>query len=90
MDWKVIAATFGIVFLAEMGDKTQLIVLTRSASSGRPVSVFIAAAAAMTVATLIAVLVGAAMGKLPDRIVNAGAGVLFIGIGVWTLWGVWK
>lgn len=90
MDWKVIAATFGLVFVAELGDKTQLVVLARAAGTGKLLPVFLGAAAAMVLCTLIGVLVGSAVGKLPDRLIKGVAGALFVGIGIWTLWGVWK
>ena len=47
MDWKVFWITFGTVFLAEMGDKTQLAALTMTAETGVPMSVFTGACAAL-------------------------------------------
>ena len=47
MDWKVFWVTFGAIFLAEMGDKTQLAALTMAAETRLPLSVFLGAAAAL-------------------------------------------
>jgi putative Ca2+/H+ antiporter (TMEM165/GDT1 family) len=87
MDWKIAAATFGLMFFAELGDKTQLLVLNRSASTRSPVSVFVGAAAALVVVTAIGVLAGGLVSKLPERYVRVVAGLLFIGFGLWTLFG---
>ena len=85
MDWKIVAMTFALVFVAEFGDKTQLIVFARSAETGAPISVLVGASAALIVCTGIGVLVGGAVGKLPDWTVKGVAGLVFLGIGVWTL-----
>jgi len=44
MDWRVLLTTFGVIFLAEMGDQTQLAAMTMSAQTKRPWAVFIGAA----------------------------------------------
>lgn len=84
MDLKVVAAAFSMLFLAEMGDKTQLAVLTLSASSGRPLSVFIGAAAALTAVTALGAFVGPAAGRIISPfILNRVAATSFIVIGLW-------
>lgn len=88
MDWRIAGATFLLVFLAELGDKTQLMVFARSAETRAPVAVFVGAAAALVASTLLGVLVGSAMGKLPEWLVKGVAGVMFIGFGIWTLYGL--
>jgi putative Ca2+/H+ antiporter (TMEM165/GDT1 family) len=45
MDWKVFWVTFGTIFLAEMGDKTQLAALSMAAETRLPLTVFLAASA---------------------------------------------
>ena len=48
MDWRVFLTTFGVIFLAEMGDKTQLAAMTMSAQTKKPWAVFIGSALALT------------------------------------------
>jgi putative Ca2+/H+ antiporter (TMEM165/GDT1 family) len=82
MDWKVAAISFGIVFLAELGDKTQLAALALTGKTGNPLSVFIGAGAALLAATVVGVAAGAALQKmLPERAVEIGSAILFIGVG---------
>ncbi len=88
MDLKVLATVFGIVFLAELGDKTQLATLLfASKSPGNLLAVFVGASAALVLASAI----GVAAGALISQYVNpkqlsyiAGAG--FLVIGIWTIW----
>jgi putative Ca2+/H+ antiporter (TMEM165/GDT1 family) len=58
MDWKLFGSTFGLVFLAELGDKTQLATLGLATSGRSRLAVFLGAAAALTATSAIAVLVG--------------------------------
>jgi putative Ca2+/H+ antiporter (TMEM165/GDT1 family) len=82
VDWKVVASTFGLIFLAELGDKTQLAAMTMAAESESPIAVFLGAVAALAVVTLIAVGVGGALIKVvPARYIRMGAGALFIALG---------
>lgn len=86
MDWKLVLSTFGLVFLAELGDKTQLAALALTGKSGRPLSVFVGAGAALLAATLLGVLLGNALRKfMSERTLSLGASVLFIAVGVWLL-----
>ncbi len=55
---RTLIATFTAVFLAELGDKTQIATLLLSAESGKPVIVFIGAALALILSSLIGVLIG--------------------------------
>ena len=57
MDWKILFSTFGVIFLAEMGDKTQLAAMTMAADTKRPVAVFIGVVVVIGVAVLIGVVV---------------------------------
>ena len=90
MDWRIVGVTFALVFAAELGDKTQLMVFARSAETGAPLAVFIGAAAALVTTTLLGVLVGEAAGRLPMWPVKGVAGLMFIGFGAWTLYGLRK
>ena len=82
-------AIFSSVFLAELGDKTQLATLL-FASNGRqhPALVFAAAAGALCLSTAIAVLLGNVAGQYITRMpLKLIAGIGFIAIGLWTLYG---
>ena len=82
-----LAAVFAAVFIAELGDKTQIAVLLFSSDKAHnPYLVFAAASMALILSMALAVLVGSFAGRylemLPLKLI-AGAG--FIAIGVWTL-----
>ena len=85
--WATLFSVFTTVFLAEMGDKTQ--VATLLFVSDRNVSpwvVFAGASLALTTAAGIGVLVGAEIGRLVSRsMLRIVAGIGFIAIGLWTL-----
>jgi len=84
MIWKVVLTAFTTLFLAELGDKTQLAVFTLTASSKAPLSVFVGSVLALSVVTGLGVLFGQGVTKLvPVEILNKSAALLFIGIGVW-------
>jgi putative Ca2+/H+ antiporter (TMEM165/GDT1 family) len=86
MDFKVMLTTFAMIFLAELGDKTQLATFAFSADSKSRLSVFLGSAGALVLTSLLAVLFGALMGKLiPANTIKIGAGVLFILLGLWML-----
>ncbi|MDP2691466.1 MAG: TMEM165/GDT1 family protein [bacterium] len=79
--------TFLAVFLAEMGDKTQLATFGFAAQEGSKLTVFLAASLALITASAIGVLAGSLIGKtIPIHYIKYGSGILFIGIGVWTIW----
>ena len=88
MDWRLMLTTFGVIFLAEMGDKTQIAALTMAAQRKRPWEVFIAASLALTAVSAIGVIAGSVLGNyLPLEWIKRGAGVAFILIGVLVLTG---
>jgi putative Ca2+/H+ antiporter (TMEM165/GDT1 family) len=90
MDWKVFWATFATIFLAEIGDKTQLAALTMSAETRMPVSVFIGACTALCLVTFLGVAFGNYLPHLvPQALLKKIAGASFIIIGVLILWGKW-
>ena len=88
MDVKVLVTVFGIVFLAELGDKTQLATLLFAAKSpGNLIAVFIGASAALVVASAIGVAAGSFISQfLGPKSLSYVAGVGFLVIGVWTIW----
>ena len=88
MDWRVFLTTFGVIFLAEMGDKTQLAAMTMAAQSKKPWAVFIGAALALTAVSAIGVVVGGLVGEYVPLIwVKRVAALSFIVIGVLILLG---
>jgi putative Ca2+/H+ antiporter (TMEM165/GDT1 family) len=88
MDWRVFVTTFGVIFLAEMGDKTQLAAMTMAAESKKPWTVFIAASLALTLVSAIGVAVGGILSNyLPLIWIKRAAAVAFIVIGVLILTG---
>jgi len=88
MDWRVLLTTFGVIFLAEMGDKTQIAAMTMAAQKKRPWEVFIAASLALVAVSAIGVMVGSTLSQyLPLVWIKRGAGVSFIVIGVLVLLG---
>jgi putative Ca2+/H+ antiporter (TMEM165/GDT1 family) len=83
VDWKVFSTAFAAVFVAEIGDKTQLAAFALSGGASSKWAVFIGASLALIAATAIAVLAGGVVGRyVPVHWVKRGAGVLFIVIGV--------
>lgn len=87
MDIKVLLTVFTAVFVAELGDKTQLATLLFSADKAvSKLTVFVAASMALIVATAIGVLAGGLVSQyLSPRALNYIAGAGFIAIGAWTL-----
>ena len=83
MDWRVLLTTFGVIFLAEMGDKTQLAAMTMAAQTKRPWAVFVGSALALTAVSAIGVVVGSVIGNyIPLVWVKRVAAIAFIVIGV--------
>jgi Ca2+/H+ antiporter, TMEM165/GDT1 family len=88
MDLRVMLTTFGIIFLAEMGDKTQLAAMTMAADSKKPWAVFIGASLALAAVSALGVLVGGLVGDyVPLVWVKRVAATAFIVIGVLMLFG---
>ena len=86
MDIKLMLTTFGMVFLAELGDKTQLATFCLSAECTSKYSVFFGSAGALVLSSLIAVIFGTALSRVvPPHYIRIGAGLFFIVVGIWTL-----
>jgi putative Ca2+/H+ antiporter (TMEM165/GDT1 family) len=84
-----VLAIFVTVFLAELGDKTQLATLLYATGGQQhPLLVFLAAAAALVSSTALAVVLGTAGAQylqvIPLKLV---AGLGFVAIGLWTIYG---
>ncbi len=86
MDWKLFGSTFLAIFLAEMGDKTQLATLSFASSGSSRWLVFAASALALVSTSAIAVLAGEAVARyIPPIWIKRVAGGLFIVLGVMML-----
>ena len=79
-------AALGLVFIAELGDKTQLVALGFGARH-RLAPVLTGIVIAYMATNLLSVVVGGLLGAtLPTRAIGLGGGVMFLGFAAWTLW----
>jgi putative Ca2+/H+ antiporter (TMEM165/GDT1 family) len=87
MDLKVLLTVFGVVFVAELGDKTQLATLLFAADKEvSKWSIFVGASLALVLTSAIGVAAGSLVAQyVSARYLHVIAGVGFIGIGIWTL-----
>lgn len=80
--WRAAVSAFVIVLLAELGDKTQLSTFLLAARNRSPWPVFLGAAAALVTASLVAALLGGALGRvIPERVLRVLAGCAFLLLG---------
>ena len=87
--WKVFLSTFATIFLAELGDKTQVATLLMSAESGKPWIVFLGAGTALIATSLVGVLLGRWLSRrVSPRTLDTAAGFMLLVITVWLLWDV--
>lgn len=85
---KLIFSTFLLVFIAELGDKTQLATMLLSAKSNSVLPIFIGASLALVLSTLIGVTAGAYITKIvPPSYIHNTAGILFLFMGILILSG---
>ncbi|MBI4867023.1 MAG: TMEM165/GDT1 family protein [Candidatus Wallbacteria bacterium] len=88
MDWKLFATTYAAIFLAELGDKTQLATMAAAAGSQSRVTVFAGAATALVTTSLLAVLFGELVTRwVPVAVLRRAAGALFVLLGALFLFG---
>jgi putative Ca2+/H+ antiporter (TMEM165/GDT1 family) len=87
MDLKLFATVFTTIFVAELGDKTQLATLLYASDAAHPkLTIFVASAAALVATSAIAVLAGSVVAEYVDpKIVRWIAGLGFVAVGVWIL-----
>jgi putative Ca2+/H+ antiporter (TMEM165/GDT1 family) len=86
INWQVIGSAFLMIFLAELGDKTQLSTFAFASQSKSPLSVFLGASLALVLSSLLGVALGGLIGRfVPERIMKVLAAAVFLGFGVWTL-----
>jgi uncharacterized membrane protein len=84
MDWGTLLSVFGLVFVAELGDKTQLAVVTQTSRHRKPWAVFAGASAALTVITGLGAVGGQALGRLvPERVLRIAAALAFAAMGAY-------
>lgn len=87
MDITLLLSTFVTVFLAELGDKTQLATVAISGTSNRPFAVFIGSASALVFASLIGAIAGGSMASvIPADLLQLIASIGFLVIGLRLLW----
>ncbi|MGJ5675910.1 MAG: TMEM165/GDT1 family protein [Nostochopsis sp.] len=85
----IFATTFLTIFLAEIGDKTQLSTLLMSAESHSPWVVFVGSAAALITTSLLGVLLGSWIAnRLSPKTVEKAAGVMLLLISLMLFWDV--
>lgn len=88
MNLKIFLTTFGMIFLAEMGDKTQLAAITMAAQTRAPLAVFLGASFALTAVSLIGVALGSVLANyINPTYLHKAAALAFIAIGALMLWG---
>ncbi len=79
----LLLSTFLTIFIAELGDKTQLATLTMSGTSNRPLAVFFGSSTALVLASLIGALAGGSISNfLPEIILKSIASITFFIIGI--------
>ncbi len=87
MDLRLFATVFTTIFVAELGDKTQLATLLYAADRAHPkLTVFAASAAALVLTSALGVAAGGVISEwLSPKILRWAAGLGFVAVGVWVL-----
>lgn len=86
--WKSIGTTFLLVFLAELGDKTQLSTMILASKSKSLLYVFIGSSCALVLSSLLGVFAGSLINKyFPQSYIQICSGVAFLIIGILLIWG---
>lgn len=83
MNWQFFWIAFATIFLAEIGDKTQLVCFSLSTKSASIVPVFLGAMTAFVLSTLVACFLGNFLGKvLPVKVIHSIAGIILVVSGI--------
>jgi putative Ca2+/H+ antiporter (TMEM165/GDT1 family) len=83
LNWKLLLGTFSLLFVAELGDKTQLAVFTMTCQHQEPVPIFLGATAALTLVTLLGVVFGEGLTQVvPADLLRKVAAVAFVIVGI--------
>jgi len=89
LEWKMFFITFGTLFLAELGDKTQLATMLFCTQCKSQLTVFLGSALALVLSSFLAVMVGGFLADhVPPKLLKGIAAGGFIIIGIWLLVGV--
>tara|TARA_A100001015_G_scaffold35716_1_gene39458 strand:+ start:59 stop:358 length:300 start_codon:yes stop_codon:yes gene_type:complete len=79
----LLLSTFITIFIAELGDKTQLATLTMSGASNKPLAVFLGSSSALVLASLVGALAGGSISNfVPEIILKSIASITFFIIGI--------
>jgi putative Ca2+/H+ antiporter (TMEM165/GDT1 family) len=82
-NWKAFGSTFGLLFLAELGDKTQLSVLSLATKFSSPWLVFLGGSAALTAVTALGAIGGQGLCSLiPERVILWVSAAAFVAMGL--------
>ncbi|KPV39654.1 hypothetical protein AN478_11070 [Thiohalorhabdus denitrificans] len=85
--WRVALGSFALIFVAELGDKTQLALVALAASTGDTLAVFLGGTLALWLVSVLGVVVGATLlRRVPAVWVHRVAAALFLAFGAWALW----
>jgi putative Ca2+/H+ antiporter (TMEM165/GDT1 family) len=88
MEWKIFGTAFLTLFLAELGDKTQLAVIVLTAKTDAKLAVFLGASLALVLVSLLGVVFGGVLSQVvPTEWLQRVAAVAFIAIGILMLFG---
>lgn len=88
MELKIFFATFGAVLLAELADKTQLVGISMSAKSGKPLTVWLGSISAYIIVTAISVIIGTTLARyIKPEIIRYTGAALFVAIGILMFFG---
>ena len=80
----ILITTFSTIFLAELGDKTQIATLILSAQSGRPLIIFFGAALALISTSLLGVIIGRWIANnLPRQRFTLVSGIIMLSLGIY-------
>lgn len=86
MDWQSFAVSFAIVFLSELGDKSQLVAITLGSNARSATAVFLGVASGLVCTTFFGVLLGSGIATLvPVKVVKAIAAMMFAFLGFYLL-----
>lgn len=83
MNWGAFASALSLIFVAELGDKTQLAVITQTCKYRRPWAVFLGASLALTAVTALGAIAGQLLGQvIPELVLQIVAALAFVVMGV--------